>query len=71
MTLVSLASAIEANGSNGEMQAFLGAECVLEHVRRFGEGLVDVAAPQLGIEREIGVALPLEMLEVGEACRPA
>ena len=47
-------------------EALLGAEFVLEHVRGRGEGLVDVAAPQLGIEREIGVLLALEMLEVGE-----
>ena len=49
------------------VQAFLGAEFVLEHVRGLGKRLVDVAAAQFGIEREVGVFLALEMLEVGEA----
>ncbi len=49
------------------VQAFLRAEFVLEHVRRFGKRLVDVAAAQFGIEREVGVFLALEMFEVGEA----
>ena len=50
----------------GHVQAFLRAEFVLEDMRRRRERLVDVAAAQFGIEREIGVALALEMLEVGE-----
>ena len=49
------------------MQAFLGAEFVLEDVGGFGKRLVDVAAAQFGIEREVGVFLALEMFEVGEA----
>jgi hypothetical protein len=49
------------------VQAFLGAEFVLEDMRGFGEGLVDVAAAQFGVEREVGVFLALEVLEVGEA----
>ena len=49
------------------VQAFLRAEFVLEHMRRFGKGLVDVAAPRFGLEREIGVLDALEMLQVGEA----
>ena len=48
------------------MQHLLGAEGVLEHVRGLGEGLVDVAAPELEIERDIGALAALEMLEVGE-----
>ena len=52
------------------MQAFLRAKCVLEHVRGIREGLVHIAATQLGIEREIGVFLSLEVLEVGKtSCR--
>ena len=63
-------------GDRGErlerhVQAFLRAEFVLEHLRRRGESLVDVAAPRFGIECEIGVLLALEMLEVGEGARRA
>ena len=43
------------------------AEFVFEHMRGFGKCLVDVAAAQLGGEREVGVLLALEVLEVGEA----
>ena len=39
-----------------QVQHLLGAEHVLEHMIGFGEGLVDIAAPQLVIERDIGVA---------------
>ena len=49
------------------VQAFLRAEFVLEHMRRFGKGLVDVAAPRLGLERQIGVLDALEVLQIGEA----
>ena len=48
------------------MQHLLGAEGVLEHVRRRGEGLVDVAAPQPEIERDVGALAALEMLEIGK-----
>ena len=48
------------------MQHLLGAEGVLEHMRGGGEGLVDVAAPQPEIERDIGALAALEVLEVGE-----
>ena len=50
-----------------QVQHFLGAERVLEHMRRRREGLVDVAAPQPEIERDIGALAALEMLEVGES----
>ena len=66
VTPVSFQSAIEAIRLEREMQHLLGAEGVLEHVRGCGEGLVDVAAPQLEIERDIGALAALEMLEVGE-----
>ena len=49
-----------------QMQHLLGAEGVLEHVRGGGEGLVDVAAPQPEIERDIGALAAFEMLEIGE-----
>ena len=42
------------------------AEDVLEDVVGLGEGLVDVAAPQMVVERDIGIALAGEVLEVGE-----
>ncbi len=48
------------------VQALLRAEFVLEHVRRVRKGLVDVAEPQLSVQREVGVLQPLEMLEVGK-----
>jgi len=49
------------------MEALLGAEGMLKDVGRLRKGLVHIAAPQLGIEREVGRLAPLEMLEVGEA----
>ena len=55
-----------AVGLEREVQDFLGAERVLEHVRGAGECLVDVAAPQPEIERDVGAPAALEMLEVGE-----
>ena len=48
------------------MQHLLRAEGVLEHLRGLGEGLVDVAAPQPEVERDIGALAALEVLEVGE-----
>ena len=48
------------------MQALLGAERVLEHVRGRREGLVDVAAAQPIIERDVGALAALEVLEIGE-----
>ena len=49
-----------------EMQHLLGAERVLEHVRGLGKALLDVAAPQLEVERHVGVLAAGEVLEVGE-----
>ena len=49
-----------------KVQALLGAEGMIENVIRFGEGLVDIAEPQFGIQRQIGVFLPFQMLEVRE-----
>ncbi len=49
-----------------EVEALLGAERVLENMRGLGEGLVDIAAPQAEVERDIGALAALEMLEVGE-----
>ena len=49
-----------------DVQHLLGAERVLEHVRALGEGLVDVAAAQPEIERDVGAAPALEVLEIGE-----
>ena len=49
-----------------EMQHLLGAEGVLEHVLGVGEGLVDVAAAQLEVERDVGALAALEVLEIGE-----
>ena len=66
MRRLSLKSAIETNGSNGQVQHLLGAEFVLEHVGGFGEGLVDVAAAHLIVERDVGALGALEMLQVGE-----
>ena len=43
------------------------AEFVLENLLRFGERLVDVAAPGFGLQREIGVLDPFQVLEIGEA----
>ena len=48
------------------MKHFRGAEGVLEHVRRRREGLVDIAAPEPEIERDIGAAAALEVLEIRE-----
>ena len=42
------------------------AEDVLENVVGLGKGLVDVAAPQMVVERDIGVALAGKMLQIGE-----
>src|SRR5665811_2054955 len=49
-----------------QVKHLLGAECVLKHMRGGGKGLVDVAASQPKIERNIGALAALEMLEVGE-----
>ena len=48
------------------MQALLRLERVLEHVVGAREGGVDVAAPQMIIERDVGAGLALEMLQIGE-----
>jgi len=39
---------------------------VLEDVVRRGKGLVDVAASQMVVERDIGIALASKMLQIGE-----
>ena len=52
-----------------QVQYFLGAERMLEHIRRRRESLVDIAAPQLEIERDVGPFAALEVLEVGESTR--
>ena len=48
------------------MQDLLRVEGVLKNVRGLGEGFVDVTAPQLEIERDVGALATLEMLEVGK-----
>src|SRR6478735_9150294 len=40
---------------------------MLEQVRRRRKGLLDIAAPQPEIERDIGAFAALEVLEVGES----
>ena len=59
-------------GDRGEwlerhVQAFLRAEFVLENLLRLGEDFIDVAAPGFGLEREIGVLDPFQVLEISEA----
>ena len=49
-----------------QVQHLLRPELVLELVLGGGEGLVEVAAAQLVVEREVGVLGVLEVLEVGE-----
>ena len=49
-----------------QVQHLLGAELVLELVLGGGVGLVEVAAAQPVVEREVGVLGALEVLEVGE-----
>src|SRR4030088_2215184 len=51
---------------NRQVQHLLGTESVLEYMRRGGESLVDIAAPQPEIQSDIGALAALEMLEVGE-----
>ena len=48
------------------MQRLLGAELVLELVGGGGIGLVEIAAAQPVVERDVGVLDPLEVLEIGE-----
>ena len=48
------------------METLLGAEGVRENVCGGREGLVDVAAPQPRLDRDVGRSA-LEMLEIGEA----
>ena len=50
----------------GQMQALLRLERVLEHVIGLGHGGLGIAAPQMIIERDIGAAAALEMFQVGE-----
>ena len=49
------------------MQALLRLEGVLDHVRRARHRRVDVAPPQVIIERDIGVGAALEVLQIGES----
>ena len=49
-----------------QVQHLLGLELVLELVLGRGVGLVEVAAAQLVVERDVGVLGVLEMLEIGE-----
>ncbi len=49
-----------------EVKHLLRVKGVLEHVRGLGEGLVDIAPPQLEIERDVGALATLEVLEIGE-----
>jgi hypothetical protein len=51
-------------GLERQVQHLLGAEGVLEDVIRLGHRGRDVAAPQMEVERHVGVALSHEMLEV-------
>ena len=60
-------SATETNGSSGKCIHCWVREAVLENMVGAGKGGFDVAAPQLIIERDIGVAATLEMLEIGES----
>ncbi len=46
------------------MQHLLAAEGVLEHVIGLGEGFLRIAAAQMEVERDVGVLLALEMLQV-------
>ena len=58
-------SASAAVGSERHMQHLLGAKAVLEDVRG-REHRLHIAAPQLVIERDIGVLASRQMLEIGE-----
>ena len=59
-------SATETSGSSGVcITCWVRKVCSNTCVGR-GEGLVDVAAPQAEIERDIGALAALEMLQVGE-----
>ncbi len=53
----------------GRVRHLLGAEGVLEDMRRLGKCLLGVAAPQLEIERHIGALAAFEMLEIGKSTR--
>ena len=50
----------------GRMHRLLRAEGMLEDVRRVGEGPVRVAEPQMEVERDVGVPLARQMLQIGE-----
>ncbi len=49
------------------MQALLGLEGVLEHMRGAGHRLVDIAAAQVIIERDVGAAAAFEMFQIGKS----
>ena len=48
------------------MHDLLGAEFMFEDMIRFSKGRLHIAAPQLVIQRDIGAAPALEMLQIGE-----
>ena len=51
------------------MQHLLGAKLVLEFVHGTSIGLLELAAAQPVIERDVGVLDAFEMLEIGERTR--
>ena len=63
---VSVGSADRHERLERHVQHLLGAERVLEHVVGLREGRRHVAAPQVEVERDVGVGLALQMLEVRE-----
>ena len=52
-----------------QMQHLLGAEGVLEDVIGFRKSARGVAASQMEVESDIGIGLPLQMLEIGKGTR--
>ena len=53
-------------GLHGDMHDLLSAEFMFEDMIRSRKGRLHIAAPQLVIERDIGAAPALEMLQIGE-----
>jgi hypothetical protein len=49
-----------------QMQALLGLEGMLDDARRARHGRVNVAAPQVIVERDIGVGAALEVFQIGK-----
>jgi hypothetical protein len=48
------------------VHCLLRAEGVLEYLRGFGKGALDIAAPEVKIERDIRVAPSGEVLQIGK-----